>query len=106
MFLQIFESKLAGAIVLYRILLTYRHIFLKIMQPLEQVVLEYLSWNLSVSSVCTQLFKGKFFYCDGLDVRNITNKTQCLEAGHRWVRRKYNFDNLGQVGLTHADTGV
>lgn len=54
--------------------------------------------------IFVQLFKGKFFYCDGLDVSNITNKTQCLEAGHRWARRKYNFDNLGQVQLTHTRT--
>lgn len=48
-----------------------------------------------------QLFKGKFYYCDGLDVSNITNKTQCLGAGYRWNRRKYNFDNLGQVWRAH-----
>lgn len=54
--------------------------------------------------LCVQLFKGKFYYCDGLDVSNITNKTQCLEAGYRWNRRKYNFDNLGQVWHTHRHT--
>ncbi|MEQ2220436.1 hypothetical protein ILYODFUR_005445, partial [Ilyodon furcidens] len=43
------------------------------------------------------LFKGKFFYCDGLNLSNITNKTECLQAGFRWIRRKYNFDNLGQA---------
>lgn len=47
-----------------------------------------------------ELFKGKFFHCEGLHVRNITNRTECLQAGHRWVRRKYNFDNLGQVRRT------
>jgi len=44
-----------------------------------------------------QLFKGKFYYCDGSDVKNITTKTDCTNARYRWVRRKYNFDNLGQV---------
>lgn len=53
--------------------------------------------------LCLQLFKGKFFYCEGLDVSNITNKTQCLQAGHRWTRRKYNFDNLGQVCHRHSN---
>ena len=44
-----------------------------------------------------QLFKGKFYICEGLDTRNITNKSDCSLAGYRWIRRKYNFDNLGQV---------
>lgn len=46
-----------------------------------------------------QLFKGKFYYCLGLDVKNITNKSDCLLANYKWVHHKYNFDNLGQVGL-------
>lgn len=50
-------------------------------------------------SVCFahQLFKGKFFVCQGEDVRNITNKSDCMQANYKWVRHKYNFDNLGQV---------
>ena len=44
-----------------------------------------------------QLFKGKFYYCVGLDIKNITNKSDCLSASYRWVHHKYNFDNLGQV---------
>uniref|UniRef100_A0A8C1WBL3 Voltage-dependent T-type calcium channel subunit alpha n=1 Tax=Cyprinus carpio TaxID=7962 RepID=A0A8C1WBL3_CYPCA len=44
-----------------------------------------------------QLFKGKFYHCEGFDTRNITNKSECLRAKYRWVRRKYNFDNLGQA---------
>lgn len=54
--------------------------------------------SFSVSGyVCVQLFKGKFFVCQGEDTRNITNKSDCAEASYRWVRHKYNFDNLGQV---------
>lgn len=45
----------------------------------------------------SQLFKGKFYYCVGFDVKNITNKSDCLAANYRWVHHKYNFDNLGQV---------
>lgn len=52
-------------------------------------------------SVCVQLFKGKFFVCQGEDTRNITNKSDCAEASYRWVRHKYNFDNLGQVSSRH-----
>ena len=46
-----------------------------------------------------QLFKGTFFYCDGPDVSDVKNKTDCINKGppYRWVNRKYNFDNLGQV---------
>lgn len=51
----------------------------------------------------TQLFKGKFYYCDGPDVKNITTKTDCTNAHYRWVRRKYNFDNLGQVKSSLRD---
>lgn len=46
-----------------------------------------------------QLFKGMLYYCDGPDVSDVRNKTDCYDKGppYRWVNRKYNFDNLGQV---------
>jgi len=48
-----------------------------------------------------QLFKGTFYFCDGngADMDDVLNKTDCLNKGppYRWVNRKYNFDNLGQV---------
>ena len=53
-----------------------------------------------------QLFKGTFYYCDGPDVSKIHNKTDCINEGppYRWVNRKYNFDNLGQVScLSYMD---
>lgn len=38
------------------------------------------------------------YYCEGLDVANITNKSDCLSVeGNRWVVHRYNFDNLGQA---------
>ncbi|TRY59084.1 hypothetical protein DNTS_008394 [Danionella cerebrum] len=40
---------------------------------------------------------GKFYHCEGIDTRNITNKSDCLQSNYRWIRRKYNFDNLGQA---------
>lgn len=52
-----------------------------------------------------QLFKGKFYYCEGADTRNISSKAECRAAHYRWVRRKYNFDNLGQVGGARAGWG-
>jgi len=30
-------------------------------------------------------------------MKNVTNKSDCLQANYRWIRRKYNFDNLIQV---------
>lgn len=45
----------------------------------------------------SQLFKGKFYHCLGVDTRNITNRSDCVAANYRWVHHKYNFDNLGQV---------
>lgn len=44
-----------------------------------------------------QLFKGKFYHCLGVDIRNITNRSDCVAANYKWVHHKYNFDNLGQV---------
>uniref|UniRef100_A0A7M4FBN8 Calcium voltage-gated channel subunit alpha1 H n=1 Tax=Crocodylus porosus TaxID=8502 RepID=A0A7M4FBN8_CROPO len=44
-----------------------------------------------------QLFKGKFYSCEGSDTKNITTKADCTNAHFKWVRRKYNFDNLGQA---------
>ena len=38
--------------------------------------------------------------CHGEDTRNITNRSDCHLANYKWVRHKYNFDNLGQVGAS------
>lgn len=46
-----------------------------------------------------QLFKGKFYHCLGVDIRNITNRSDCMAANYKWVHHKYNFDNLGQVNV-------
>ncbi|KAM7394509.1 hypothetical protein PAMP_021307 [Pampus punctatissimus] len=67
------------------------------LRPIGNIVLICCAFFIVFGILGVQLFKGKFFYCDVADVSNITNKTQCLEAGHRWIRRKYNFDNLGQA---------
>ena len=45
-----------------------------------------------------QLFKGKFYYCEGPLVRSIKTRQQCEDTpDHRWKNQQYNFDNLGQV---------
>ncbi|CAN9510559.1 unnamed protein product [Ophioblennius macclurei] len=67
------------------------------LRPIGNIVLICCAFFIVFGILGVQLFKGKFFHCDGLHVSNITNKSQCLQAGYRWVRRKYNFDNLGQA---------
>ncbi|XP_068606816.1 voltage-dependent T-type calcium channel subunit alpha-1H-like [Brachionichthys hirsutus] len=67
------------------------------LRPIGNIVLICCAFFIVFGILGVQLFKGKFFHCDGLDLSNITNKSQCLEAGYRWTRRKYNFDNLGQA---------
>ena len=50
-------------------------------------------------SIILQLFKGTFYHCEGPYLKNIRNKTDCINRGHpyKWTNRKYNFDDLGQV---------
>ncbi|XP_062304557.1 voltage-dependent T-type calcium channel subunit alpha-1G [Osmerus eperlanus] len=67
------------------------------LRPIGNIVLICCAFFIVFGILGVQLFKGKFFHCDGVDVRNITSRTDCLQAGYRWVRRKYNFDNLGQA---------
>ncbi|MCI4385501.1 hypothetical protein PGIGA_G00051090 [Pangasianodon gigas] len=67
------------------------------LKPIGNIVLICCAFFIIFGILGVQLFKGKFFYCLGLDVRNITNKSDCLLANYKWVHHKYNFDNLGQA---------
>ncbi|NXM78052.1 CAC1H protein, partial [Serilophus lunatus] len=67
------------------------------LRPIGNIVLICCAFFIIFGILGVQLFKGKFYYCDGPDVKNITTKTDCANARYRWVRRKYNFDNLGQA---------
>uniref|UniRef100_A0A8C3LY99 Voltage-dependent T-type calcium channel subunit alpha-1H n=1 Tax=Chrysolophus pictus TaxID=9089 RepID=A0A8C3LY99_CHRPC len=67
------------------------------LRPIGNIVLICCAFFIIFGILGVQLFKGKFYYCDGPDVKNITTKTDCTNAHYRWVRRKYNFDNLGQA---------
>ena len=44
-----------------------------------------------------QLFKGKFYYCEGENLREVRTKLDCEEKGYVWKNRRYNFDHLGQA---------
>ncbi|TDH02793.1 hypothetical protein EPR50_G00156340 [Perca flavescens] len=67
------------------------------LKPIGNIVLICCAFFIIFGILGVQLFKGKFFYCFGPDVKNITNKSDCLQASYKWVHHKYNFDNLGQA---------
>ncbi|XP_056326058.1 voltage-dependent T-type calcium channel subunit alpha-1G [Danio aesculapii] len=67
------------------------------LKPIGNIVVICCAFFIIFGILGVQLFKGKFFVCHGEDTRNITNKSDCLLANYKWVRHKYNFDNLGQA---------
>ncbi|XP_013915000.1 PREDICTED: voltage-dependent T-type calcium channel subunit alpha-1H-like [Thamnophis sirtalis] len=67
------------------------------LRPIGNIVLICCAFFIIFGILGVQLFKGKFYYCEGVDIRNISTKTDCRKAHYKWVRRKYNFDNLGQA---------
>lgn len=67
------------------------------LRPIGNIVLICCAFFIIFGILGVQLFKGKFYYCEGSDTRNISTKAECRAAHYRWVRRKYNFDNLGQA---------
>ncbi|XP_044792329.2 voltage-dependent T-type calcium channel subunit alpha-1H isoform X6 [Bubalus bubalis] len=67
------------------------------LRPIGNIVLICCAFFIIFGILGVQLFKGKFYYCEGTDTRNISTKAECRAAHYRWVRRKYNFDNLGQA---------
>ncbi|XP_045426309.1 voltage-dependent T-type calcium channel subunit alpha-1H isoform X2 [Pipistrellus kuhlii] len=67
------------------------------LRPIGNIVLICCAFFIIFGILGVQLFKGKFYYCEGPDTRNISTRAECRAAHYRWVRRKYNFDNLGQA---------
>ncbi|XP_008155855.2 LOW QUALITY PROTEIN: voltage-dependent T-type calcium channel subunit alpha-1H [Eptesicus fuscus] len=67
------------------------------LRPIGNIVLICCAFFIIFGILGVQLFKGKFYYCEGTDTRNISTRAECRAAHYRWVRRKYNFDNLGQA---------
>ncbi|KAM8889241.1 voltage-dependent T-type calcium channel subunit alpha-1G isoform 4-T4 [Synchiropus picturatus] len=67
------------------------------LKPIGNIVVICCAFFIIFGILGVQLFKGKFFVCQGEDVKNITNKSDCMQANYKWVRHKYNFDNLGQA---------
>ncbi|XP_042294491.1 voltage-dependent T-type calcium channel subunit alpha-1H isoform X2 [Sceloporus undulatus] len=67
------------------------------LRPIGNIVLICCAFFIIFGILGVQLFKGKFYYCEGPDIRNVSTKADCKNAHYKWVRRKYNFDNLGQA---------
>ncbi|XP_022598085.1 voltage-dependent T-type calcium channel subunit alpha-1G-like [Seriola dumerili] len=69
------------------------------LKPIGNIVVICCAFFIIFGILGVQLFKGKFFFCQGVEhhIKNITNRSDCLQANYKWVRHKYNFDNLGQA---------
>ena len=68
------------------------------LRPIGNIVLICCTFFVIFGILGVQLFKGAFFYCDGPDVKNVRNKTDCqLDKRNIWLNRKYNFDDLGKA---------
>ncbi|CAF3418144.1 unnamed protein product [Rotaria socialis] len=70
------------------------------LQPIGHIVVICCTFFIIFGILGVQLFKGKFYYCEGPYSRNVTTRQQCEGMpDHRWKNQQYNFDNLGQALL-------
>ncbi|XP_046400704.1 voltage-dependent T-type calcium channel subunit alpha-1I [Ischnura elegans] len=68
------------------------------LRPIGNIVLICCTFFIIFGILGVQLFKGAFYYCDGPDVKNVRNKTDCkADPRNTWTNRKYNFDDLGKA---------
>ncbi|KAF4518090.1 hypothetical protein B566_EDAN007791 [Ephemera danica] len=68
------------------------------LRPIGNIVLICCTFFIIFGILGVQLFKGAFYYCEGPDIKNVRNKTDCLsDKRNAWVNRKYNFDDLGKA---------
>ncbi|XP_058804886.1 voltage-dependent T-type calcium channel subunit alpha-1G isoform X2 [Phymastichus coffea] len=68
------------------------------LRPIGNIVLICCTFFVIFGILGVQLFKGAFYYCDGPDIKNVRNKTDCLaDKRNAWLNRKYNFDDLGKA---------
>ncbi|CAF0857877.1 unnamed protein product, partial [Rotaria sordida] len=71
------------------------------LRPIGHIVVICCTFFIIFGILGVQLFKGKFYYCEGRLARDVTTKQQCEElSDHHWKNQQYNFDNLGQALLT------
>lgn len=68
------------------------------LRPIGNIVLICCTFFIIFGILGVQLFKGTFFYCEGINIKHVKNKSDCLSIpGNVWVNRKYNFDDLGKA---------
>ncbi|XP_024084180.1 voltage-dependent T-type calcium channel subunit alpha-1H isoform X4 [Cimex lectularius] len=69
------------------------------LKPIGNIVLICCTFFIIFGILGVQMFKGTFFYCDGPNIKNVKNKSDCYAAHkqNRWLNRKYNFDDLGKA---------
>ncbi|KAG7209645.1 hypothetical protein KM043_011292 [Ampulex compressa] len=68
------------------------------LRPIGNIVLICCTFFVIFGILGVQLFKGAFYYCEGPDIKNVRNKTECLaDKRNVWLNRKYNFDDLGKA---------
>lgn len=68
------------------------------LRPIGNIVLICCTFFVIFGILGVQLFKGAFYYCEGPDIKNVRNKTDCLaDKRNVWLNRKYNFDDLGKA---------
>ncbi|XP_012271946.2 voltage-dependent T-type calcium channel subunit alpha-1H [Orussus abietinus] len=68
------------------------------LRPIGNIVLICCTFFIIFGILGVQLFKGAFYYCEGPDIKNVRNKTDCLaDKRNVWLNRKYNFDDLGKA---------
>ncbi|CAF3786772.1 unnamed protein product, partial [Rotaria sp. Silwood1] len=71
------------------------------LRPIGHIVVIYCTFFIIFGILGVQLFKGKFYYCEGPFARDTTTRQQCESlSDHRWKNQQYNFDNLGQALLS------
>ncbi|CAF0780786.1 unnamed protein product [Rotaria sp. Silwood1] len=70
------------------------------LRPIGHIVVICCTFFIIFGILGVQLFKGKFYYCEGPFARNVTTRRQCeAMSDHHWKNQQYNFDNLGQALL-------
>nr|CAB3227403.1 voltage-dependent T-type calcium channel subunit alpha-1G [Phallusia mammillata] len=68
------------------------------LKPIGNIVLICCAFFIIFGILGVQVFKGKFYHCEGPNIRYVTNRTQCLDfSDNTWINHRYNFDDLGQA---------
>lgn len=68
------------------------------LRPIGNIVLICCTFFIIFGILGVQLFKGTFYYCEGENIKNVKNRTDCESIpGNVWINRKYNFDDLGKA---------